>query len=244
MKKSLITLVMLIVGLGAFSSSADTKTLTLKKSFSELEISAGVNIVYKPITSGTATVAITGDAKRIELIDVEIIGKTLNISPKPNTFGVRNGDRLKGVTITLTAPIINEIEASSGSSIRCNTAISAPNRKIDFEANSGASISFSSLNCKSIDIDASSGASISVKALHATKADIEVSSGASITVSNAVATEAECEASSGGSLRIAGNADKGSFSASSGGSIKASSFTVRNSHVNKQISGSISLKSN
>ncbi len=235
---------MLVLGLGAFSSSADTKTLTLKKSFSELEISAGVNIVYKPIASGTATVAITGDAKRIELVDVQIIGKTLNISPKADRFGNHSGNKIKGVTITLTAPIISDIEASSGASIRCNTAISAPTKKFEFEAGSGASISFSSLNCKSIELDASSGASINIKSLHATRAELEVSSGATLKVSNAVTTDAECEASSGGTLSIAGNSDKGSFSASSGGSIKASSFTVRNSRIDKHVSGSISIKSN
>ncbi len=243
MKKSLLTLAIFALGFGLFSTSADTKTLTLNKSFSELETSAGVNVIYKPSTTGNATVTITGDAKRIEQVDVRMKGNTLMISPKRNANGNRQGSMVKGVLITVTAPVIGEIEASSGSSVKCSTPISSPNRKFEFDASSGATISFTSIACRSIEIDASSGADVNVKELKATKADLEASSGASVTVTSATNTSTSCEASSGGSVKIAGTSEKGYFEASSGGSISASSFNVRNARIEKSISGSIKVNS-
>lgn len=228
MKKSLLTFAVFALGLGLFSASADTKTLTLNQSFSELETSAGVNVVYKPTNGGHATITISGDSKRIEQVDVRLKGKTLKIAPKRDANGSRQGNTVKGVLITVNAPIVSDIDASSGSSVKCTTPISAPSRKFEFDASSGANISFTSIACRSIELDASSGAGISVKTLKATKAELDASSGASVSVTSASNTDTSCEASSGASIKIAGTSEKGYFEASSGGSIKGNSFNVRN----------------
>lgn len=239
MKKSLFTLFMLIVGFGVLSSTAATRIVNIRQSFTELDASAGVKIIYKPVSSGSSSVRISGDAKKIENVDVRVSGRTLKIGPKRDKRGNRNGSQIKGVVVTVTAPMVNEIDASSGSSVRCDVAVSMTSRKIELDASSGASITFNSLNCGRIELDASSGANISVKRLKSDKAELDVSSGAGINVNSVSTANIDCDASSGGSIKLAGMATKGSFSASSGGSIKASGLTVRNSKVDKSVGGSI-----
>lgn len=243
MKKSLITLLFLVLGLGAFSASAETKIVNIRQPFTELDASAGVKIIYQPGNRNNPTVKISGDSKRIANIDVRISGKTLKISPKRDRFGNRNGSQIKGVIVTVSAPMVNEIDASAGASVRCDVPISISSRKMEFDVSSGASISFASIDCSRIELDASSGAEINIKKLKANKAELDVSSGAGISVNNVSTASIDCDASSGGSIKVAGISTKGSFSASSGGSIKASGLTVRNSKVDKSIGGSIRVNS-
>ncbi|MCM1076777.1 MAG: DUF2807 domain-containing protein [Bacteroides sp.] len=244
MKKSLFSLVIMLIGFGAAALSAETKNVNITQQFSELDLSAGVNVTYKPSSTTGCVVTITGEASRIENVDVRVSGKTLKISPKRDRNGNRNGKKIKGVTITVTAPMVNDIETSSGASFNCNATISLPSAKMELEASSGSSINFSSLNCRDMEIDASSGADVSIKNLTADNAEIEVSSGAAINVAKITAKNIVCDASSGGDIKVAGNSTNGIFSASSGGVVKASSLTVRNSKVKKSSGGSISVKSN
>lgn len=242
MKKSIFTLFLLIAGLAAFTAEAETRVLNIRQSFSALDASAGVKVIYQPTSGGQSTVKITGDTKRINEVDVRISGKTLKISPKPDRMGSRSGNRIKGVVVTVIAPMVNDIEASSGASIRCNTTMSANGRKMEIDASSGAAVSLTSVNCRKIEVDASSGSAVSIKTLNADKAELEVSSGASISLSTATTKDIDCEASSGATIKLGGGSSiKGSFSASSGGAIKGSTFTVRNSRIDKSVGGSIKL---
>ena len=243
MKKSLISFLFLLFGLGLFSSFAETRIVNIRQPFSELDASAGVKIVYQPGNRNNPSVKISGDSKRIANVDVRISGKTLKISPKRDIHGNRNGSQIKGVIVTVNAPMVNNIDVSSGASVRCDVPISIASRKMEFDASSGASISFAAIDCSRIELDASSGAGISIKKLKASKAELDVSSGADISVNNVSTASIECDASSGGSIKLAGISTKGSFSASSGGSIKASGLTVRNSKVDKSIGGSIRINS-
>ncbi len=243
MKKSLISFLFLFLGLGLLSLSAETRIVNIRQPFSELDASAGVKIVYQPGSRNNPTVKISGDSKRIANVDVRISGKTLKISPKRDQRGNRNGSQIKGVIVTVNAPMVNNIDVSSGASVRCDVPISIASRKMEFDASSGASISFAAVDCSKIELDASSGAGISIKKLKANKAELDVSSGAGISVNNVSTASIECDASSGGSIKLAGISTKGSFSASSGGSIKASGLSVRNSKVDKSIGGSIRVNS-
>lgn len=239
MKKSLFSLVMLLLGLAALSASAETRTLTIKQPFTELDASAGVKIIYQPSNASPATVKITGDADRVANLDVRVSGKTLKISPKRDAMGNRQGSRIKGVVVTLNAPMLNSIDVSSGASVTCNATMSLPNGKLDLEASSGADIKLAAVNCRSLEAESSSGADIIVKNIKADKTEAEASSGASINFISLSTQAIDCEVSSGASIKLAGNATKGTFDASSGGSIKGSSLTVRTSKIKKSSGGSV-----
>ena len=195
MKKSLISFLFLFLGLGLLSLSAETRIVNIRQPFSELDASAGVKIVYQPGSRNNPTVKISGDSKRIANVDVRISGKTLKISPKRDQRGNRNGSQIKGVIVTVNAPMVNNIYVSSGASVRCDVPISIASRKMEFDASSGASISFAAVDCSKIELDASSGAGISIKKLKANKAELDVSSGAGISVNNVSTASIECDAS-------------------------------------------------
>lgn len=235
---------MLVLGLTtALSASAETRSVTIKQAFTELDASGGVKILYQPSNSTTSTIKITGDAKRVANVDVRVSGKALKISPKRDASGNRNGNTIKGVVVTVNAPMLSEIEVSSGASVTCNATMSLPNGKLELEASSGADIKLAAVNCRSLDVETSSGASISVKNAKSSKANVEASSGSSINLTSISTQSIDCEASSGADIKLAGNATKGSFEASSGGSIKGASLTVRNSKIKKSAGGSIRINS-
>ncbi len=240
MKKSLLALFVLSLGLLSPEVSAATKNLKISKNINSIEASAGVNVIYRP-TNGPASVTISGDTKRIDLIELKTSGKTLEISPKTTGFGRKNGKRLKGITITVHAPIVSSIEASSSASVRCVSGISAVNKKIELEASSGASISFSSILCKSFDAETSSGGSVTVKSLQANSSEFEATSGSSINIASIKTSKIECDASSGSSITLRGCADYGSFEAESGGSIHGQHLSVKDAKIDKSISGSVKL---
>ncbi len=152
MKKSLISFLFLFLGLGLLSMSAETRIVNIRQPFSELDASAGVKIVYQPGSRNNPTVKISGDSKRIANVDVRISGKTLKISPKRDQRGNRNGSQIKGVIVTVNAPMVNNIDVSSGASVRCDVPISIASRKMEFDASSGASISFAAVDCSRLNL--------------------------------------------------------------------------------------------
>jgi len=237
MKKTLLTILALTLCIGI--ASAATKNVNIDKSINAIDICAGVNVKYIPSTSAHTTVTITGDANRIDRIKVKVSGKTLCIFPEKQG-SMRN--KINGVTVTVKAPIVSSIDASAGASVTCTNPIVSVSRKVEFEASSGASISFSSIHCKSLDIEASSGAEINLKNLKADKAEIEASSGASVSLPDVNTLDIEADASSGASIKLGGKSEKGSLEASSGGSIKASRLSVKHLSVDRSISGSIKTR--
>lgn len=243
MKKSLFAFLISFFSFGAVSTMADTKEVTLNQSFSELDLSAGVNVTYNPSSTRNCVVTLTGNADKIENVDIRIKGDALKISPKPDNKGSRSGDKIRGVKITVTAPMVKEINASSGAQLNCTALLSLRSSDMDLDVSSGASIKLTEIDCREMEIDASSGGTVTIKNLTATEAELDASSGAVITVSKSTTDNIDCEASSGGVINVAGKSTNGKFSASSGGAVKASSLTVRNSKVKKAISGSVNVNS-
>ena len=239
MKKSLFTVLFLLLGIGL--ASADTKNIRINdRSINAIDASAGVSIKYIPTNGSGIDITITGDADKIERINIKVSGKTLNIAPKSNK-SMFNGNSIKGVTITVKAPIVSSIETGAGASVTCNTPIVAKSRKMDFEASSGSSIKFASIQCKSIDLEVSSGASISLNSLSSEKADLEASSGAGISVGSMNVNDVEAEASSGASIKMSGKAAIGDFEAPSGGTINARGLIVDKCSIDKSVGGSVKI---
>ncbi len=124
LKKSILSTLCLTVSLIAF---AESKVLKITKQIEAIEASAGVNVIYKPTTGENTNVTISGDAKRIEFIDVKVSGKTLEIQPKHNWKS--SNKKINGVTVTVSTPIVCSVEASSGATVKCTNPISSSKRK-------------------------------------------------------------------------------------------------------------------
>ena len=85
-------------------------------------------------------------------------------------------DNKARVTVFVTAPEIEELKASSGSSLKAS-GLTSPELEVD--VSSGASVKLSG-TCGELEIDASSGASLSAKELQCQSVEVSANSGASI----------------------------------------------------------------
>ncbi len=164
--------------------------------FDELDIAAGVNVSYE--AGPDYSVVIDFEHGGPNDMKLRQDGSRLYIARK-STSGWRDKVRAK---VRVTSPHLEEIEASSGSSIRA-TGIDSDILVLD--ASSGASIKADG-KCGALKIVANSGGSASAKDLVCQKVAANASSGGS---ASAYASEqAKSHTSSGGSVDIYGGPAK------------------------------------
>lgn len=235
MKKSISLSLLGLLAVVSSAAAADAnRQIRVNGNLSDLETSAGVAVVYTP--SSDRTVTITGPADLVNKVSVRqqkgtiSFGCTDRITPQ-------NFNKVK---VYVNWPGITDFEASSGGSIQINGTIGASNKKMEFEASSGAYISASGVTASKLDVGASSGALITIFAINAKSVEAEVSSGASASLAG-TATTVEFEASSGGSLNASKLAARdGSAEANSGGSVKC--HVTGNFRTGKSYSGTVTNK--
>jgi hypothetical protein len=171
---------------------ADTSKTYDFSGFDELDISAGVDVTYE--TGPDYAVVIDFAQGGPDDMKLRQDGSRLYIARK-TTSGW--GDKVRA-KVRVTSPQMNEIEASSGSSIR---ASGIDSDILVLDASSGASIKAAG-KCGSLKIVANSGGSASAKDVICQKVAANASSGGS---AGAYASEqAKSHTSSGGSVDIYG----------------------------------------
>lgn len=209
MKISLIAASALALGLAAAPAFAETKTYSLAD-FSNVDISAGLSA--KIAVGGAYSVRAEGAAEALDRLDIRVEGDTLVLARKHQMNWGWNKSNGK-VTIYVTTPKLDGVEASSGSSA-ATTGVNAENFRAD--VSSGASLSISGA-CGALQSQASSGASLSAGELKCKSVSADASSGANIT---AYASErVDAEASSGANVSVRGGAKEVNSNRSSGGSV-------------------------
>ena len=193
--------------LSATAALADTSKTYDFTGFDELDISAGVEVQY---TTGP-DYSVVADFQRGDPEDMKIRqdGSRLYISRKMKSGW---GDKFH-VTLSISSPELNEIEASSGSSIQASSVNSD-----DFllKVSSGASADVSGV-CGTLKVKASSGGNADAKDLECLNVSAAASSGGA---AKAYASRsATGKTSSGGSIDIWGNPpDRSANHSISGGS--------------------------
>lgn len=163
--------------------------------FDTVQASAGTNVI---VTGGDAyAVSLDERAQRNAEYAVEDGVLRITCRRKKTLFGktcAGSGKTARG-TLTVTAPAIDALRASSGAALTVRGDMKAD----------------------TLSVDASSGATLNAEALVAASVEAEASSGASVRVT---ATDSlEARASSGGSIRYAGKPQT-DMSESSGGSVR------------------------
>tara|TARA_R110000772_G_scaffold249784_1_gene364316 strand:- start:827 stop:1459 length:633 start_codon:yes stop_codon:yes gene_type:complete len=192
MRKSILTalcLTLIIPG-AALADSTQTYDFT---GFDALDISAGVDVTYE--SSPEYSVVIDFEQGGPNDMKLRQDGSRLYIARKA-TSGWRDKVRAK---VRVTSPHLDEIEASSGSSIRA-TGIDSDILVLD--ASSGASITAEG-TCGALKIVANSGGSASAKDVLCEKVAANASSGGSAAAY--ASAEAKSHTSSGGSVDIYGD---------------------------------------
>jgi hypothetical protein len=187
-----------------------TKNVTLG-SFTTVAVSSGIELIINQ--SGAENAKIVAKAEIIDEVLIQLQGRNLRISWKPNE-GYRNQFKNKSAKVYLNYKSLNDISASSGSSISTENVLKTT--QLELRASSGASIN-AKIACSNLELHTSSGASADISG-SATNLDMSTSSGGSIDAGDLLSDYAKASASSGGSAKI--NVAKGlEASTSSGGSI-------------------------
>ncbi len=210
----------------AVPALADTRTYDVD-AFTGISASAGIDVNF---TTGQAqSVSVENRDNDFDDIIVETKGDMLILKrPKKIGWGKR-----KRYTVTVSAPNLDRVEASSGSDV---TGSGLSGDQVRIETSSGAdadiadidavhialeSSSGSDLNasgkCDSLTADSSSGSDIDARGLHCRIGAAEASSGSDITIH--VSEGVIAEVSSGADVDVYGEPAERNVDKSSGGSV-------------------------
>ena len=178
--------------------------------FTVLDVSAGLKVEFE--TAPTYSYDVILREGEMEDLRIERQGDRLIISRK-RTSGWGWNDRVDA-TVTVTGPVLEAVDASSGSSVR---AIGINAGDFDIDVSSGTSVRIAG-TCETLTIDASSGASLDADELRCVDGTVDASSGASVQAY--LTGRVNADASSGSSVRVDGGARRGDVDTSSGASVR------------------------
>ncbi|WP_294284803.1 DUF4252 domain-containing protein [uncultured Chryseobacterium sp.] len=198
--------------------------------FSGIQVSTGVNLVFKQ--EGSTSVKVIADADKLQYIITKVENGVLKV------YVDNKGQKdlkFKNISVNVSSPRMNNIKASSGALFTAISPVRENNLSIDassgamvkgtfdvannakVEASSGTSINVE-LNAKNMTFKGSSGSDTSI-AGEAETAAFDISSGALCKGENFKADHVEAESTSGASLSVNAS-DTLKAKASSGGMIR------------------------
>lgn len=162
--------------------------------FDELDIAAGIDVEFTQADD----YSVVADFQRGNEDNIKIRqdGDRLYIARKSSLPWKNNSTK---VTVRVSAPSLEAIEASSGSSLTADNVLTP---EIEIDVSSGASVDLSG-ECDTADIRVSSGGSLSAKDFECVYVTTKASSGGS--ASAYASASVESNTSSGGSVTIYGN---------------------------------------
>lgn len=217
--------------------------------FSGIQVSTGVDVVYKQ--ESPTNIKVIADADKLQYVITKVENGMLKVYV--DSKGVKNL-KFKNLSVNVSSPRMNTIKTSSGANFTAVTSVKENN--LDLDASSGSSIKGKFAISNSTNVNATSGSVIKVSlntrnivAKASSGSDtvlegqgssgvFEVSSGALCKAENLRMNEVEAESTSGGSLSI-NVTDKLKVKASSGGLVKYRGSPTIDSKISKISGGSL-----
>lgn len=217
--------------------------------FSGIEVSTGVNVVFKQ--ENATNLKVFADADKLQYIITKVENGVLKIYV--DNKGAKKL-KFKNLIVNISSPKMNQIKTSSGANFSIINNLNGVDVNIDassgslvrgklnisktstIEASSGSNVKIE-INTGNISVKSSSGSSINVEG-NADIGMIDVSSGAVIKAENLRVNTADVESTSGSSVSV-NVKDKMKAKASSGGSIRYRGNPKIDSDVSKMSSGSL-----
>ncbi|MBI1340158.1 hypothetical protein GC169_08120 [bacterium] len=198
-----------LVAAGVFAAtipaSAESKAYNLS-GFKRIDVSAGVDVVVR---QGPFSIEAQESRGDFDDLRIELKGDRLEIGRK----GMMRMWSRKSYSVTVSAPELTRLEASSGASISARDITAGD---IRVEASSGSDIEISG-TCDRLEVESSSGADVNARDLKCRDVMADASSGADI---RAFASQnAKGEASSGADIDFFGEPATRDFKKSSGGDV-------------------------
>ncbi|WP_449400550.1 DUF4252 domain-containing protein [Chryseobacterium wanjuense] len=217
--------------------------------FSGIQVSTGVNVVFKQ--ENPTNVKVIADADKLQYIVTKVENGVLKVYV--DTKGQKNL-KFKNISVNVSSPRLDNIKTSSGSTFTTINSVREDNLSIDassgsivkgkfniasdtkVEATSGSDIKID-INSKNFEFKGSSGSSTSFDG-QAGVASFDISSGALCKAENLRSNQVEAESTSGGSLSV-NVVDKLKARASSGGLIKYKGNPEITSDISKNSGGAL-----
>lgn len=167
-----------------------TETRTITEDFKSIEVSTGIEVTIEQ--SNTKSVTVITDSNLQEIINTTVENGVLVIHPSESY------DASQAPKIIIKMPVIEALEASSGSEIRSTNTLKGTN--ISIVTSSAAEVNVN-IEFENITLDASSGSSITANG-KAIKLETSASSGSEISAKDLFANEVIANASSGAEIIV------------------------------------------
>lgn len=214
------------------TSTSSTSTTTVKNSFnsdndssylngetrnvgnfSGIEVSTGVNVVFKQ--ENATNVKVYADSDKLQNIITKVENGVLKVYI--DNKGAKKM-KFKNLSVNISSPRMDNIKTSSGSIFTVVNSIKENNLRID----------------------ASSGSSVAGKFTVNNTADFSASSGSDVKAS-VTSGKILVKSSSGSSVNLEGNSDIGMIDVSSGAEVKADNLRINNAEVESTSGSSVSV---
>ncbi len=213
-----------------------TKNITVAD-FTGIDAATGIKVIY---TQGPLKPAkVTAPRYIFDYLVVKVKDGTLDVK-LDNSYWKKFNSNNDDITVTVSSPSVNDLEASSGASINVKGALNVRG-KADLEASSGASISIPAgiTSTGEIDLESSSGASIKITGLKTSKMECDLSSGSYMNLTNVNVSAAGFDLSSGASCTVTGTTRAMKAEATSGASLHAKRFIADTAVIEAGSGGSV-----
>jgi len=220
-----------LVALGlAGVASAETRTFEVG-SFTEIDISAGLDLEFE--AGGTQSITVENKKGDFSDIEVAVRGDTLVLKRKKTNWGW--GKKRLRYGITVSAPQISAVDASSGSDV---SGRNMSGSDVSIEVSSGADVTVTGVDGGTVSIKTSSGSDAAVSGT-CTTVRAKSSSGSDLEARDLICQNGEANASSGSdlSVHVTNTIDAG---ASSGADVDVYGGPT-NVETDKSSGGSISI---
>lgn len=199
------------VAMGTLSLKAQSTKNVAVSNFSEVSVSAGIQLLITQGSSESAKIVANSDV--IDEVEITKSGSEVKVGWKSN-WGFKNHNN-RNAKVYISYKKLNSLSASSGSSIQTENPLKTD--RLSASASSGASIN-ANITSSDLQVEISSGATITLTG-KTTNLKLQASSGASVSTANLTAEYGTAEASSGASVTV--NVTKAlETRASSGGNIR------------------------
>lgn len=177
----------------AGTATAETRTFDVG-SFTEIDVSGGLDLEFT--AGGAQSVTVLNKKDDFSDIVVEVKGDTLVLKRKKNNWG-GGWKKRPQYLVTVSAPVLNAIEASSGSDVDGAGLTGV----VSIDASSGADVTVRDIQASSVGLESSSGSDITVAG---TCSDVraESSSGSDIEAKSLICANGRADASSGSDISI------------------------------------------
>ena len=243
MKKTVITLLAAAFLSTGMALQAAERTQKFNGNISHLKCTTGVDVVYVPTSTGSTTVKIAGPDEGIKYVKVELNGSKLSVhADRPDKSGMRAPSfSLKGVTVTVTGPMINSFEANSSGDIKCGTKLNC-NGTLTLKTTSSGDIKFGAVDCTTLRASTNSSGDIDIKSLSAKTVHANASSSGDIDIDSIKADVLDANSSSSAEIKIkSGTVKTGNLNASSVGDIVVGNVRFGEKNIHKSSGGNVKI---